>query len=300
MKAAHERNVRSTGGAGPGGTPGVAPHSRGAEGGDVRQTTVESSRDQPPGSRPWAGALSAPLPTAAVGWSVARPGDGGRTAEPSEGAARTTRTAPTERPAGGREGAGESRRETQALPGPHGAGAPGSGRREGGSLEKPGGETGTPAEGRAVPPVPPPAPEPPPRPPEDPAEAWKWALRSLNAHQQVLVTENAAYVSFAGGTLTLVVRVERWRPILQEHLADVDFPSALPGFRRLEIRCSEDEGRTGREARSIEEAARYQAAVEAVERSPLVKRLVDALAGRVDVIEVSRLEGSASEDVEEG
>jgi hypothetical protein len=124
--------------------------------------------------------------------------------------------------------------------------------------------------------------------------AWIWALRSLNTHQRVMVTENAAFASFAGGTLTLVVRLDRWRPILQEHLRDVDFPSALPGFRRLEIRSGE-EGRTGREARTLDEEARQKAAEEAVAVAPVVKRLVELLAGRVDVIETSRLESSAEE-----
>lgn len=145
-------------------------------------------------------------------------------------------------------------------------------------------------------------PEAPPAPdlPPDPAEAWKSALGVLSPHQRVVVEENAAFGSFEGGTLALVVRVEQWRPIVKEHLQEVDFISVLPGFRRFEIRRG-DEGQTGREARNEVDERRAAAAREAVAASPLVRRLVALLDGRVELTEASTLgEGDRSPLHDEG
>ncbi len=111
----------------------------------------------------------------------------------------------------------------------------------------------------------------------------------LSPHQRVVVEENAAFGSFEGGTLALVVRVEQWRPVVREHLQEVDFVSVLPGFRRFEIRRG-DEGQTGREARNEADERRLEAARAAVSASPLVHRLVAMLAGRVEYTEASRLD----------
>jgi hypothetical protein len=147
-----------------------------------------------------------------------------------------------------------------------------------------------------APPEPPPAPEPPP----DPAEAWKLALGVLSIHQRELVEENTAFGGFEGGTLALVVRVEQWRPVVKEHLQEVDFISVLPGFRRFEIRRG-DEGQTGREGRNEVDERRAEAAREAVAASPLVKRLVAMLDGRVEITEASKLgEGDRSPLHDEG
>ncbi|MDP2313660.1 MAG: hypothetical protein Q8P41_12190, partial [Pseudomonadota bacterium] len=126
--------------------------------------------------------------------------------------------------------------------------------------------------------------------PADPAEAWKHALGVLSPHQRVVVEENAAFASFEGGTLALVVRVEQWRPVVREHLQEVDFVSVLPGFRRFEIRRG-DEGQTGREARNEADERRAQAAREAVAASAVVKRLVAMLGGRVEHTEASLIDG---------
>ncbi|MES2644056.1 MAG: hypothetical protein V4850_31510 [Myxococcota bacterium] len=148
----------------------------------------------------------------------------------------------------------------------------------------------------ALAPAPPPAPEPPP----DPAEAWKLALGVLSIHQRELVEENTAFGGFEGGTLALVVRVEQWRPVVKEHLQEVDFISVLPGFRRFEIRRG-DEGQTGREGRNEIDERRAEAAREAVAASPLVKRLVAMLDGRVEITEASKLgEGDRSPLHDEG
>lgn len=147
-----------------------------------------------------------------------------------------------------------------------------------------------------------PAAEAPPAPviPADPAEAWKHALGVLSPHQRVVVEENAAFGGFEGGTLALVVRVEQWRPVVREHLQEVDFVSVLPGFRRFEIRRG-DEGQTGREARNEFEEKRAAAAREAVAASALVKRLVAMLDGRVEYTEASNLgEGDRSPLHDEG
>ena len=144
-----------------------------------------------------------------------------------------------------------------------------------------------------VPPAPPPepvAPAPPPVIPTEPAEAWVYALNGINAYQRTTVLENTAFGGFADGTLVLSIRNERYRAILREQLQEVDFVSVLPGFRRFEIRL-DDVGRTGREARHDDDARRAVAAREAVERSPLVARLVTLLGGRVEVVEASTLEG---------
>lgn len=136
--------------------------------------------------------------------------------------------------------------------------------------------------------------------PTDPAEAWKHALGVLSPHQRVVVEENAAFGGFVGGTLALVVRVEQWRPVVREHLQEVDFVSVLPGFRRFEIRRG-DEGQTGREARNEVEERAAAAAREAVAASPVVKRLLAMLGGRVEFTEASKLgEGDRSALHEEG
>ncbi|MDP2308101.1 MAG: hypothetical protein Q8P18_18905 [Pseudomonadota bacterium] len=140
---------------------------------------------------------------------------------------------------------------------------------------------------------------PPPVVPADPAEAWKCALGVLSPHQRVVVEENAAFVSFEGGTLALVVRVEQWRPVVREHLQEVDFVSVLPGFRRFDIRRG-DEGQTGREFRNEADERRAAAAREAVAASAVVKRLVAMLDGRVEYTEASKLdEGDRSTNSEE-
>lgn len=104
-----------------------------------------------------------------------------------------------------------------------------------------------------------------------------------------MVEENAAFGGFEGGTLALVVRVEQWRPVVREHLQEVDFVSVLPGFRRFEIRRG-DEGQTGREARNEVDERRAEAAREAVAASPVVRRLVAMLGGRIEHTEASRLD----------
>jgi hypothetical protein len=101
---------------------------------------------------------------------------------------------------------------------------------------------------------------------------WRRLLESLGEFQRSEVDQGATVLSFGSGLLVVGVRTDFRRNAIEDVLRDVDFTLFFEGFRRLEIRVT-DEGQTGRERRD-EATQRAQAtAVEQVDASPAVSRL---------------------------
>jgi hypothetical protein len=133
---------------------------------------------------------------------------------------------------------------------------------------------------------------------QPPQIAWRRAVGGLPAHSRVIVDENAAFVSYEVGVLTLAVRAERWLGPVRERLRDVDFTRALEGFRNVEVIVA-GAGRTGREVRAVVDERRRADARAAAQASDAVKRILATFGGELEAVEPLAPAGGVTDILEE-
>lgn len=131
-----------------------------------------------------------------------------------------------------------------------------------------------------------PAPEPPPALAADlpPAARYRLLLDALPPISRATLADNAAFLTFSDGRLTLAVRSVLGQTRVRNELNDLDIGAYFPGFRVADVRIDMNAGRTGNERRTAGEDKRVADAVAAAEASPILKRLVTCFAGKVESI----------------
>jgi hypothetical protein len=133
---------------------------------------------------------------------------------------------------------------------------------------------------------------------QPPQIAWRRAVGGLPAHSRVIVDENAAFVGYEAGVLTLAVRAERWLGPVRERVRDVDFTRVLEGFRNVEVIVA-GTGRTGREVRAVVDERRRVDARAAAQASDAVKRILATFGGELESVEPLAPAGGATDILEE-
>ena len=109
-------------------------------------------------------------------------------------------------------------------------------------------------------------------------------LDSLLPISRVTLVENAAFISFVQGKLTLAVRSMITQTMVRETLRDVEVGRFFEDFRQIEVRVDSGAGVTGGERRSAFDERQQALAVAAAKASPLLNKLVAALNARIESI----------------
>lgn len=117
-----------------------------------------------------------------------------------------------------------------------------------------------------------------------PSARYRSMVDSLLPISRVTLVENAAFLSFVEGKLTLAVRSLITQTMVRETLRDVELGRFFNDFRQLDVRIDAGAGKTGGERRSAFEDQQQAQAVAAANASPLLKKLVAALNARVESI----------------
>jgi hypothetical protein len=156
---------------------------------------------------------------------------------------------------------------------------------------------GEPTSGALSEPVEPAPTEPPPG-TYPPAVAFRRATNTLAAHSRVIVDENAAFLAYEGGLLSVAVRTERWLPPVRERLRDVDFTRFFVGFRNVEV-VVDGAGRTGREVRAVVDEKRRAEARAAADASAALRRVLATFGGELESVEPIARSGGPTDITEE-
>lgn len=142
----------------------------------------------------------------------------------------------------------------------------------------------TPSAPPPVAPAPEPAPPPVLAPDLTPLGRYRAMLEALTPILRATLADNAAFLGYSDGRLSVAVRSVLAQRRVQDVLRDLEIGEFFPGFRAAEVRVDADAGRTGNERRSAAEEARRADARAAADASPLLKRLVAALEATVESV----------------
>ena len=116
-----------------------------------------------------------------------------------------------------------------------------------------------------------------------PLARYRALLDALPPIPRATLADNAAFLSFTDGRISLAVRSVLGQTRVRDVLGDIELDRYFPGFRAVDVRV-DGAGRTGHERRSAAEERRQADAVQAAQRSAVVQRLVTAFAGRIESI----------------
>lgn len=111
-----------------------------------------------------------------------------------------------------------------------------------------------------------------------PEQAWEVTKRESGRP----LLQDAAFLSFQDGVLTLAVRSERNKRMVEGSAADVEFALWFPGFRQLSIRV-EATGQTGIERQQQQNSERRQLARQAARDSAAVKTFAELMGATLEV-----------------
>ncbi len=122
--------------------------------------------------------------------------------------------------------------------------------------------------------------------PEDlsPVARYRAMLEELSPILRATLADNAAFLAFSEGRLSIAVRSVLSQRRVQDVLREIELGRYFQGFRAVEVKVDAEAGRTGSERRSAAEEQRRADALAASASSALLRRLVTALDATVESV----------------
>ncbi len=117
-----------------------------------------------------------------------------------------------------------------------------------------------------------------------PLARYRAMLEELTPILRATLADNAAFLAFADGRLSIAVRSVLSQRRVQDVLREIELGRYFAGFRSVEVKVDAEAGRTGSERRSAAEEQRRADALAASESSALLRRLVSALDATVESV----------------